>query len=214
MAWEGCKAVYISFDIDSIDPGFAPGTGSPEPGGLMPREAFEMIHTIAKEGLCGMEVVEVSTPYDVNDNTAQLACRVVLDTIGTLVAEGHLQEGDEAGGVISSYAAHVIGRATAASLLGRHWTLGDEMLATLVLGLLLGMQHAMEADHVAAVASLASGHGKPRNFILHGASWGLGHGVMLLLVGGAIILSHGMIDPSLTVWLDFAVGGMLVGLGS
>jgi len=70
MAWEGCKAVYLSFDIDSIDPGFAPGTGSPEPGGLLPREAFEMIHTIAKEGLCGMEVVEVSPPYDVNDNTA------------------------------------------------------------------------------------------------------------------------------------------------
>lgn len=88
------------------------------------------------------------------------------------------------------------------------------MLATLVLGLLLGMQHAMEADHVAAVASRASSHGKPRNFILHDASWGLGRGVMLLLVGGAIILSHGMIDPSLTVWLDFAVGGMLVGLGS
>ena len=79
MAWEGCKAVYLSFDIDSIDPGFAPGTGSPEPGGLLPREALEMIHTIAAEGLCGMEVVEVSPPYDVNDNTAQLACRVVLD---------------------------------------------------------------------------------------------------------------------------------------
>jgi agmatinase len=90
MAWEGCKAVYLSFDIDSIDPGFAPGTGSPEPGGLLPREAFEMIHTIAKEGLCGMEVVEVSPPYDVNDNTAQLATRVVLDVLGTLVANDKL----------------------------------------------------------------------------------------------------------------------------
>jgi agmatinase len=90
MAWEGCKAVYLSFDIDSIDPGFAPGTGSPEPGGLLPREALEMIHTIAAEGLCGMEVVEVSPPYDVNDNTAQLACRVMLDVVGTLIATGHL----------------------------------------------------------------------------------------------------------------------------
>ena len=62
MAWEGCKAVYLSFDINSIDPGFAPGTGSPEPGGLLPREALEMIRTIAAEGLCGMEVVEVSRP--------------------------------------------------------------------------------------------------------------------------------------------------------
>ncbi len=49
-----------------------------------------MIHTIAKEGLCGMEVVEVSPPYDVNDNTAQLASRVILDVLGTLVAEGHI----------------------------------------------------------------------------------------------------------------------------
>ncbi|MEP9390487.1 agmatinase family protein [Mesorhizobium sp. KR9-304] len=96
MAWDGCKAVYLSFDIDSIDPGFAPGTGSPEPGGLMPREAFEIIRTIAAEGLCGMEVVEVSPPYDVNDNTAQLACRVVLDTLGTLIANGKLGHREKA----------------------------------------------------------------------------------------------------------------------
>ena len=49
-----------------------------------------MIHTIAAEGLCGMEVVEVSPPYDVNENTAQLACRVILDTIGTMIAHGKL----------------------------------------------------------------------------------------------------------------------------
>jgi agmatinase len=96
MAWEGCKAVYLSFDIDSIDPAFAPGTGSPEPGGLLPREAFEMIHTIAKEGLCAMEVVEVSPPYDVNDNTAQLACRVILDVLGTLIANKHIGHRDRA----------------------------------------------------------------------------------------------------------------------
>lgn len=90
IAWKGCKAVYLSFDIDSIDPGFAPGTGTPEPGGLLPREALEIVRLIAREGLCGMEVVEVSPPYDVNDNTSQLACRVILDTLGTLVGEGHL----------------------------------------------------------------------------------------------------------------------------
>ena len=45
LAWKGCKAVYLSFDIDSIDPGFAPGTGSPEPGGLLPREALEIVRT-------------------------------------------------------------------------------------------------------------------------------------------------------------------------
>jgi arginase family enzyme len=90
LAWDGCKAVYLSFDIDSIDPGFAPGTGTPEPGGLLPREALEIVRRIAREGLCGMEVVEVSPPYDVNDNTAQLACRVILDALGTMVAEGKI----------------------------------------------------------------------------------------------------------------------------
>lgn len=90
LAWKDAKAVYLSFDIDSIDPGFAPGTGTPEPGGFLPREALEMVRLIAREGLCGMEVVEVSPPYDVNDNTAQLACRVILDALGTMVVEGKL----------------------------------------------------------------------------------------------------------------------------
>jgi arginase family enzyme len=87
IAWKDAEAVYLSFDIDSIDPGFAPGTGTPEPGGFTPREALEMVRLIAREGLCGMEVVEVSPPYDVNDNTSQLACRVILDALGSMVVE-------------------------------------------------------------------------------------------------------------------------------
>ena len=94
IAWKGAKAVYLSFDIDSIDPGFAPGTGTPEPGGFTPREALEMVRLIAREGLCGMEVVEVSPPYDVNDNTSQLACRVMLDVLGTMVVEGKIGHRD------------------------------------------------------------------------------------------------------------------------
>ena len=90
LAWKDAKAVYLSFDIDAIDPGFAPGTGTPEPGGFLPREALEMVRLIAREGLCGMEVVEVSPPYDVNDNTSQLACRVILDALGTMVVEGKI----------------------------------------------------------------------------------------------------------------------------
>jgi agmatinase len=90
VAWKGAKAVYLSFDIDSVDAGFVPGTGSPEPGGLLPREALKLLRMVAKEGLCGMEVVEVSPPYDVSDMTALLACRAVMDVLGTLVAEGKL----------------------------------------------------------------------------------------------------------------------------
>jgi agmatinase len=90
VAWQDADAVYLSFDIDSVDAGFVPGTGSPEPGGLLPREALKLLRLIAREGLCGMEVVEVAPPYDVSDMTAQLACRAVMDVLGTLVAEGKL----------------------------------------------------------------------------------------------------------------------------
>jgi agmatinase len=90
VAWKGARAVYLSFDIDSVDAGFVPGTGSPEPGGLLPREALKLLRLVAAEGLCGMEVVEVSPPYDVSDMTALLACRAVMDVLGTLVAEGKL----------------------------------------------------------------------------------------------------------------------------
>jgi agmatinase len=88
VAWKDAEAVYLSFDIDSIDAGFVPGTGSPEPGGLLPREALKALRMIAREGICGMEVVEIAPPYDVSDMTAQLGCRAIMDVLGTLVSEG------------------------------------------------------------------------------------------------------------------------------
>ena len=72
LAWDGTDAVYISFDIDSVDCGFVPGTGWPEPGGFLPREALKLLGLVAKEGICGLEVVEVSPPYDTSDITALL----------------------------------------------------------------------------------------------------------------------------------------------
>jgi agmatinase len=90
VAWKGAKAVYLSFDIDSIDAGFVPGTGSPEPGGLLPREALKALRMIAREGICGMEVVEIAPPYDVSDMTAQLGCRAIMDVLGSLVTEGKI----------------------------------------------------------------------------------------------------------------------------
>lgn len=89
-AWKGCDAVYISFDIDSVDCGFVPGTGWPEPGGFLPREILYLLQGVAKEGICGMEVVEVSPPYDVSDITSLLALRGIVDVLGTVVAHGKL----------------------------------------------------------------------------------------------------------------------------
>jgi agmatinase len=90
IAWKNVKEVWISFDVDSVDPGFAPGTGTPVPGGLLPREALKMIRDIAREGLVGMEVVEVAPPYDISDVTALLGVYAVLDCLGGLVAGGKL----------------------------------------------------------------------------------------------------------------------------
>src|SRR6266568_3583851 len=85
IAWKEAKCVFLSFDIDCLDPAFAPGTGTPEPGGFLPREVFKLLQLVAREGLAGMEVVEVSPPYDVADVTALLASRVIMDVLGTLV---------------------------------------------------------------------------------------------------------------------------------
>jgi agmatinase len=91
LATGDARAVFLSLDIDVVDPGFAPGTGSPEPGGLTSREMLRFIRTIAREApLCGMEVVEVAPPYDSAEITSLLACRAIMDVLGTLVAEGKL----------------------------------------------------------------------------------------------------------------------------
>ena len=85
IAWKQATCVFLSFDIDCIDPAFAPGTGTPEPGGFLPREVLKLLQLVAREGLAGMEVVEVSPPYDVADVTALLASRVIMTVLATLV---------------------------------------------------------------------------------------------------------------------------------
>jgi len=77
--------MFLSFDIDVCDPGFAPGTGTPEPGGITAREALRAVRRLALEvGFAGMEVVEVSPPYDHADVTAFLAIRLVLEALSGL----------------------------------------------------------------------------------------------------------------------------------
>ena len=90
LAWQGAKAVYLSFDIDVIDSGFVPGTGWPEPGGLLPREALGLVRRVAEGGISGMEVVECSPPYDWAEQTSLLSARVILDALASLVRTGRL----------------------------------------------------------------------------------------------------------------------------
>jgi agmatinase len=90
-ATDGTDCVYISFDIDCIDAGFVPGTGWPEPGGLLPREALKLLELIVRNvPVCGLEVVEVSPPYDISDMTSLMAARVICDTMAHMVVSGQL----------------------------------------------------------------------------------------------------------------------------
>jgi agmatinase len=90
IAWKNAKAVFLSFDIDCVDPGYAPGTGTPESGGFTPREVFRMLDIVTREGLVGMEVVEVAPQYDVGEITSLLGVRVINNVLGILVEEGKL----------------------------------------------------------------------------------------------------------------------------
>ncbi len=73
---------YLTVDIDVLDPAFAPGTGTAEPGGLMTRELLWAVRTVASElDLCAMDLVEVSPPYDPAGITALAGQRVVLETL-------------------------------------------------------------------------------------------------------------------------------------
>jgi len=82
IALDDCDAVFLSVDVDVVDPGSAPGTGTPEPGGLTSRQLLDAVRRIAMGvPLAGMDVVEVSPPYDHAEITAYLANRVVLEAL-------------------------------------------------------------------------------------------------------------------------------------
>jgi agmatinase len=90
VAWKGASAVFLSFDIDVVDAGFVPGTGWPEPGGFLPREALKIVEGIAKEGIAGMEIVEVSPPYYSADITSLLGARLMVDTLAVMVKHNRI----------------------------------------------------------------------------------------------------------------------------
>src|SRR3954465_15976990 len=88
------------------------------------------------------------------------------------------------------------------------------MFGILGLGFLLGMQHALEADHIAAVSSIAARRSHVSDIVKHGLTWGLGHTLTLFVFAGAAILLGHAIPESIARPIETAVGLMLVGLGS
>jgi ABC-type nickel/cobalt efflux system permease component RcnA len=88
------------------------------------------------------------------------------------------------------------------------------MATILFFGFLVGMRHALEADHVAAVATLASRSSSLRQSLRLGFAWGLGHSATLFAVGFAVLLVDGVVPVEIARWLEGLVGVMLVFLGA
>ena len=82
IATDDCAAVFLSVDVDVVDPGMAPGTGTPEPGGLTGRQLLDAVRRCAMDlPLAGVDVVEISPPYDHAEVTAILGNRLVLEAL-------------------------------------------------------------------------------------------------------------------------------------
>src|SRR5512138_1955238 len=88
------------------------------------------------------------------------------------------------------------------------------MFGILGLGFLLGMQHALEADHIAAVSSIAARRSRVGDIVKHGLTWGLGHTLTLFVFAGAAILLGRAIPETVAKPIEAAVGIMLMALGS
>jgi agmatinase len=80
----GDRPVYVTFDIDAVDPAFAPGTGTPVSGGLTSREALGMVRALAGLRLVGMDVVEVLPALDHGDATCNLAAHLLFEGLTVL----------------------------------------------------------------------------------------------------------------------------------
>src|SRR4051794_10460727 len=88
------------------------------------------------------------------------------------------------------------------------------MFGILGLGFLLGMQHALEADHIAAVSSIAARRSHVGDIVKHGLTWGVGHMLTLFVFAGAAMLLGRAIPDSVAKPIEAAVGIMLIGLGA
>ncbi|GAB2507715.1 agmatinase [Nocardiopsis aegyptia] len=87
LATDECEGVFLSVDVDVVDPGMAPGTGTPEPGGMTSRQLLDAVRRICVElPVVGLDIVEVSPDHDHADITAILGNRVVLEALSGIAA--------------------------------------------------------------------------------------------------------------------------------
>lgn len=92
-ALAAADSLYISIDVDSLDPSFAPGTGTPEPGGIMSADLLRMVRTLCLEhNVVGIDIVEVAPAYDVSDLTVNVAHRLAFECLAGLAARRRNQQ--------------------------------------------------------------------------------------------------------------------------
>lgn len=89
----GGGPVYLTFDIDALDPAFAPGTGTPEIGGLASWQAQAILRRLGGLAFVGMDVVEVAPAYDTAEITALAAATVVWEYLALLAADAAAKDG-------------------------------------------------------------------------------------------------------------------------
>ena len=91
----GSGPAYISFDVDGLDPAFTPGTGTPETGGLSPREAQAILHGLKGLNIIGGDVVEIAPQYDATANTATVGAQMLFEILSlTLLSPGFRRRAD------------------------------------------------------------------------------------------------------------------------
>jgi len=93
----GARPTYLTFDVDALDPAFAPGTGTPVPGGITSREAFALLRALAGAAVVGMDVVEVAPALDQGDRTSALAAHLLYEGLALLALAGRRGGPDRSG---------------------------------------------------------------------------------------------------------------------
>jgi agmatinase len=83
----GDGPVYVSIDVDGFDPAYAPGTGTPEIGGIAPREGQQLLRGLMGLDVVGGDVVEVAPQYDPTSNTAQLGAQLMFEVLCMMAAK-------------------------------------------------------------------------------------------------------------------------------
>jgi hypothetical protein len=145
------------------------------------------------------------------DDPVRITAESICAEVRTVVETAGVFTGFQVGSTLPATSAAV--ESGSESGAGDSSLVGLGLLGVLGLGLLFGLKHATEADHVVAVSSIVSEHRNVLKAALVGGLWGIGHTVSIVTVGFVVLLFRVAIPKSLADWLEFGVAFMIIGLG-